>query len=1051
MGKISLFNDGWEFALDGGDYRPVELPHDWLIYDTLDLYKSGTGRYRRSLDTGFLQGGQRLFLRFDGVYMDCTLYVNGKTAGDWKYGYTAFEFDITQYLSHGEENELLLEVRHRSPNSRWYSGAGIYRDVSLIVKNPCHFISDGIYITPVKKDGMWDYTVSAEVESCGREYETRHTVVEGGELKTWDIEHPNLYTLRSELIVGGHVSDVVHTRFGCRETAFDPDKGFFLNGRHLKLNGVCMHHDLGALGAAVSKDAIRRQLTLLRSMGVNAVRTAHNPPAQAFMELADEMGFLVLSELTDMWERSKTEFDYARFFSEWAERDTASWIRRDRNCPSVIMWSIGNEIYDTHADAERGMGIMLRLTGFVMEHDPDGHAPVTLCSNYMAWENTKRCADVLKLVGYNYAEYLYEQHHAEHPDWMIYGGETSSTVQSRGVYRFPLRQPILADDDRQCSVLGNSSVSWGAESPEWCALIDLNTPFSMGQFLWTGQDYIGEPTPYQTKNSYFGHIDTAGFFKDSYYVFKAAWTKEPLIHIFPYWDHSPGQLIDVRAATNAHSAELFINGKSLGVIELNGRLIADWSVAYVPGELCAKAYDASGTVVAETVRRSFGDAAGLSLSSDVYGDLSFVTITAVDADGNVVENANDRVRISAEGGTLLGLDNGDSTDFDQYKTDSRRLFSGKLTAIVRSSGEENPAVTAVFDKSDVPVRKIELTVDGYDITAKVFPGDATFSDLYWRLTDAAGIDSILGTLDVSADGKSAVLNPKGDGEVWIRCAAKNGKEHFSLISQATLTIEGVGKPFIDPYTFVAGGVVNRTNAKMGIGLERGVVSAHDIESHIGFADLDFGSYGSDEFILPIFPLSLEPFEFEVWEGMPGENGAEHLLTIPYDKGSIWNTYQDVCCKLPRRLRGVTTLCLAFRQKVHVKGFIFTKYEKAFTRLNAAENDGISGDNFTVADGAVEGIGNNVSIVFNDMDFGANGARGIKISSRSPLNANSIQLLLNNGNVERREILEVSGSDIYTISSHSFTQPVCGKQTVSIVFLPGTNIDLDWINFEEAKQ
>ncbi|MCL2084268.1 MAG: DUF4982 domain-containing protein [Oscillospiraceae bacterium] len=1039
-----LFNDGWEFALDSGDFRAVELPHDWLIYDVGNLYKSGVGRYRRELDAGFLKDRQRLLLRFDGVYMDCALYVNGKPAGEWKYGYTAFEFDITELIARGAPNALLLEVDYRSPNSRWYSGAGIYRDVTLKVKNQCRFVSDGIYITTYKKDGSWSYGVSAEV-AADSPYETRHTLLEGGDgIETWDIDRPRLYTLRSELLVDGQVVDTEHTRFGFRETAFDPDGGFFLNGRRVKLNGVCLHHDLGAIGAAAHKDAIRRQFTLLRGMGVNALRTSHNPPAKVFMEMADEMGFLVVSELTDMWELPKTEYDYARFFNEWVERDAASWIRRDRNCPSVIMWSVGNEIYDTHADAGRGGDILRRLMALVEKHDPDGHARATLCSNYMPWENTQKCADIIKLIGYNYAERLYEKHHAEHPDWIIYGGETCSTVQSRGVYRFPLRQSILADDDLQCSSLGNSSTSWGAESVEACALADRDTPFSLGHFVWAGQDYIGEPTPYHTKNSYFGQIDTAGFPKDSFYIFKAAWTDAPMVHIFPYWDHSPGQMIDVRVCSNAHSAELFLNGKSLGAAELNGRLIADWRAEYQPGELRAVAYGQDGAAVAEHVRRSFADAAGLTVHTDIYGELAFAAITAVDGAGNVVENANSRVRVAVEGGTLIGMDNGDSTDTDQYKTDSRRLFNGRLLAVVRLSGPESGlTVTAAIDQSDTPIRKIELKADGYTITARAFP-DTAAGGLYWRLTDASGIDSPLGELSVADDGRSAVVKPKGDGEVWVRCAPKNGREHFALISQISLDITGMGKPFIDPYTFVAGGLANRSNIKLTNGNERGVVSAQDGESHIGFADLDFGSYGSDELTVPLFPLSGDPFEFEIWEGMPAD-GGRRLLTVFYDQGSVWNTYLDVNCKLPERLRGLTALCFVFRRKVHIKGFVFKRFDKAFMRLDAA-GDGISGDAFTINGGAVEGIGNNVSIVFEDMDFGEKGAGSISLSARSALKANSVQLMLGGGGTERREMLEVAGTRQYSESSYALSERVYGAQTVTLVFLPGTSIDLEWIEF-----
>jgi len=1063
--NIKTLNDNWQFALDNDAFSPVELPHDWLIYDTNNLYKNGIGRYRRKLDGNIISKGQRLFINFDGVYMDSKFYVNDTLVGEWKYGYTAFEYDITDYITGDTENILLMEINHQSPNSRWYSGAGIYRDVTLKIKNECHFISDGIYITTFKKDGKWDYKVTAEVETGGRPYEVRHSVykVDGdseqtNDYKTWDIDHPHLYNLRSELIVDGTITDVIITRFGFREIAYDTDKGFFLNGRRVKLFGVCMHHDLGALGSAVHRDAIRRQLLLLRKMGVNAIRTSHNPPAKIFMELTDEMGFLVQSEILDIWERPKTEFDYARFFHEWIERDVASWVRRDRNNPSIIMWSVGNEIYDTHASAERGIELLTMLVNLVKKHDPDGHAPVTLCSNYMHWENTQKCADIIKLIGYNYAEVLYDEHHATYPDWIIYGGETASHVQSRGVYHFPLKQPVLSDDDLQCSSLGNSTTSWGGVSPEWCALTDLNASFSLGQFIWTGQDYIGEPTPYHTKNSYFGQIDTAGFPKDSFYVYKAAWNKEPMIHLYPYWDFSPGQLIDVRVVTNAYRAELFLNGSSLGSVNMANRLNADWIVDYEPGELRAVAYDEEGKIVNETYRRSFGDAVSLKLDTEVFGELHYVTISAFDKDGNEVENANNRVNITVEGGILLGMDNGDSTDYDQYKTNSRRMFNGRLLAIVRENPLKTPSVqnehlekgnvsnvkiTAVIGENDIPIRKIELKINDLTVKAKIYPPNATYNDLSWRLTDAAGIDSPLADFTVSMDGRSAVIQPKGDGELWIRCSAKNGRENISLISQMPLTLNGYGTPFINPYNFVAGGLANRSNVKLGNGNERGIVPERDGESYIGFANVDFGSFGSDEVTIPIFHLTNRPFDFEIWEGMPDEQGAEHLLTCHYDLSTIWNTYQEITCKLPRFIKGVKTFCLVFREKLHVKGFIFKRYDKAFNRLNAAENDGISGDTFTISGKAVTGIGNNVSIIYKDMDFGEKGASSVTLSTRSIQANNSVQIFVDG----RREMLEVKGEPEYTESTYTLKEQITGMQTISIVFLPGCNIDLEWIQFE----
>lgn len=335
----------------------------------------------------------------------------------------------------------------------------------------------------------------------------------------WDVEDPYLYTLQAELLEDGQVIQSESLRVGFCSKEFTPQEGFLLNGRKLRLNGVCEHHDLGALGAAFSKEAMRRKFLKLRGMGVNALRTSHNMPAPEVMELADELGFLVIAEAFDMWEMPKTQYDYARFFVDWAGTDVRSWVRRDRSHVSLLMWSIGNEIYDTHA-SEHGQEITRRLVGYVREHDPRGNAPCTIGSNYMPWDGAQKCADITKMAGYNYAERYYERHHETYPDWVIYGSETASVVKSRGIYHFPLERSILTDEDEQCSSLGNSATSWGAANEEYCITMDRDTPWSCGQFLWTGFDYIGEPTPYQTKNSYFGQIDTAGIPKDAYSIYK---------------------------------------------------------------------------------------------------------------------------------------------------------------------------------------------------------------------------------------------------------------------------------------------------------------------------------------------------------------------------------------------------------------------------------------------------------------------------------------------------------------------------------------------------
>ena len=607
----TLWNEGWSFLrLEVGtelsdalgreqDFVPVDIPHDWLIYDADRLYENGTGWYRKNFTwTG--DGTKRLFLVFEGIYMDSTIYVNGHKAAEWKYGYSTFTVEITEHVRRGV-NQILVSACFQAPNSRWYSGAGIYRNVWMKETESICIPENGVYISTRRQQEDFVLRVETAVDvpavvpaggeadrdSGGQEayavthrlfYRNREVPMKlikdersGSEYLVekpvlWDVEEPALYTLKTCLVCSGEIRQQEECSFGFRYTAFDPDRGFFLNGRHVKLQGVCEHHDLGALGAAFNEAAMVRRLKKLKSMGVNAIRGSHNMMAVRFVELADEMGFLLISEAFDMWERSKNTYDYGRYFTEWHERDVEAWVCRDRNHPSVILWSIGNEIYDTHA-GERGQELTGELRELVERYDPWRNARVTIASNYMPWENACKCADLVKIAGYNYSEKYYEEHHRKHPDWVIYGSETSSIVQSRGIYHFPLKAEILAEDDRQCSALGNSITSWGAKSLENCVTVDRDTAFSMGQFLWTGFDYIGEPTPYHTKNSYFGQIDTAGFPKDSYYVWQAAWTdhrESPMVHVFPYWDFNPGQLIDIRVCSNAPEAELFLNGKSLG-------------------------------------------------------------------------------------------------------------------------------------------------------------------------------------------------------------------------------------------------------------------------------------------------------------------------------------------------------------------------------------------------------------------------------------------------------------------------------------------------------
>lgn len=452
-------------AQNDSRFYPVNLPHDWLIANSADHYENSEGWYQKTISSDILpfdaSSDDDWLLYFEGVYMDCTIFVNGMQAGEWKYGYSSFEVRLTPFLKTGE-NTILVHVRYQSPNSRWYSGAGIYRSVWLKKVPAVHIASDGIAAeTHRLENGNWSLCMHTTLEKEGIQQSAKDffasendnpnaslslsfcvqtldgtvilseipkdTPVTLTNIQPWDINEPNLYKIVCTLSENSTAIQTETITTGFRTTRFDTNEGFFLNDVHIKLKGVCQHHDLGALGSAVNRSAIKRQLTILKSMGVNAVRTTHNMPAVELLELADEMGILIVDEAFDMWEMSKTTYDYARFFKEWSARDVKSWICRDRNHPCVILWSIGNEIYDTHAN-EHGQEITRYLKEQVLLHDPYGHALPTIGSNFMQGENARKCADILKIAGYNYAERLYNKQHADHPDWVIYGSETSSTV-----------------------------------------------------------------------------------------------------------------------------------------------------------------------------------------------------------------------------------------------------------------------------------------------------------------------------------------------------------------------------------------------------------------------------------------------------------------------------------------------------------------------------------------------------------------------------------------------------------------------------------------------
>lgn len=1109
-----LFNDGWQFALkpigvlpSPEDFAPVDIPHDWQIYNVKNLYGDGDGWYKKTF-SAVKTPKNRFSVRFEGVYMDSEVYLNGEKVYEWKYGYTTFDVPLENIRT--GENEISVRVRYKSPNSRWYSGAGIFRNVWLSETGPNRIAEDGTYIVSSVEGGTWRTEIDTELE-CETAGLIRHTLYDAdGEIaaearspfpegtkklsasfeinpQLWSCDRPYLYSLLTELFIGEERVDQRFERIGYKYVRYDKNEGFFLNGKHLKLNGACMHHDLGALGSAVNRAALRRQLKSLKEMGVNAIRTSHNPPSVEFMELCDELGILVDSELLDMWELKKTDYDYARFFKEWHERDVRSWIRRDRNHVSVIMWSIGNEIYDTHA-SPHGVEITKELSRCVRIDDYKCAHPITIGSNYMRWEGAQNCAEAIDLAGYNYAENIYDEHHQKHPDWIIYGSETASTIQSRGIYHFPAAVFTTTHDDQQCSSLLNCATGWSAPNVEYNIGEDRKRKFSLGQFIWTGWDYIGEPTPYQTKNSYFGHSDTAGFAKDSYFAYRAEWNQgaEPFVHLFPYWDFNEGQLIDVFAFSNCYKTELFVNGVSVGAHihdhESNGRLTGRWQVPYHRGEIRAVGYDENGEAVCEHVRRSFGDPKKIILKPDrntMFSngeDMIFIEVSAADADGNPVENARNRMNVAVSGaGRLVGLDNGDSTDTDQYKTSSRRLFSGKLLIMiaasdepgdiavkVTSSGLETAEVTlrslraAVTEgvscltsvkpepeKTDVSVRKIELTVPEKMITPdtentavmfKILPENATFGDgdIGFKAVTDSGVETNLAEFERLPGGVRII--PRGDGKYRLRAYCKNGTGCEEVISEMEMEHRGFGPASIDPYkgTVCASLCTNASENQSAMG--GGVLT--NPGSHVIFDRVDFGPVGSDEITIGIYTYneSVIPVRLKDGEG-------RLIDTLNFQSKTQWNTYKYNTFKLPEKLKGIMGITFEFDEGLRFKGFGFSSPRRAGVELSALENDGVYGDSYRAGDTMIESIGNNVNVVFNGIDL-SGGVSAVEITGRTRNKKDTVHLRFSDGEAR---IIEFEGSE--DIVTRRFEiEPVKGVLDLNVVFLPGCDFDLGSIKF-----
>ena len=781
--RRASFDTGWRFqkgdlpaaatpAFDDARWRVLDLPHDWAIEGPFDPAISphqgslpffGVAWYRKRFEVPESARGRYYALEIDGAMSNATVYLNGLELGGRKYGYIGFALDLTPHLRFGGENVLAVRLAPEPESSRWYPGAGLYRHVWIEATGPVHVERWGTFVTtPAVSDG--GATVAVRTELRNREADPARVTLEttildaglrevarttsgptvppgttGAVLSRitiptptrWDIDRPYLYTVVSTAKRGGTVLDRYETPFGIRTIEHGPDKGFLLNGRRVPLRGVCNHHDLGALGAAVNRRAIERQLEILKRMGANAIRTSHNPPAPELLEAADRMGFLVLDEAFDMWGMTKVKNGHGKYFAEWGERDLRDMIRRDRNHPSVVMWSIGNEILE-QAEAD-GWKVAKRLTDICHEEDPT--RPVTAGFNQAENAIKNRLAEQVDIPGFNYGVRQYAKILADHPGWTIVGAETASCVSSRGVYHLPIekyeKHPSL------------QLTSYDVVAPSWAYCPDVEfagleaSPAVLGEFVWTGFDYLGEPTPYfawdqprdekdwPARSSYFGIVDLAGFPKDRFYLYQSQWTTKPMVHVLPHWNWPglEGQPIPVMAYTNAEEVELFLNGRSLGrkkkgepyVIPVGKKTSEDlrfttkhrvvWEVPYAPGTLTAVAFT-GGQTVSSTEVRTAGAPARLVLVPDRTTlhadgqDLSFVTVRIEDADGTLVPVADNLVRFTVEGaGRIAAVDNGNAASVEPFQADSRKAFSGLALLVVRSkAGASGPiSVTATAD------------------------------------------------------------------------------------------------------------------------------------------------------------------------------------------------------------------------------------------------------------------------------------------------------------------------------------------------------------------
>ncbi|MDF7799301.1 beta-galactosidase GalB [Pontiellaceae bacterium B1224] len=793
--EISNFNDGWSFArfgampdgskkaepqdlqataLDDSAWRDLTLPHDWAIEGpfradlpnaTGKLPYAGIGWYRKAFFVPTSDEGKKLFIDVGGAMSRSQVYINGELAGEWPYGYTSFRIELTDHIKFGAENVVALRLDNKADSSRWYPGGGIYRNVRLVTTAPIHVAHWGVSITTpeVSKESatvLIETALDGATAATTVKHEIRargsNEVIATGEGGTcsmfipspnlWDLDSPNLYVLKTIIFEQGREVDAVENKFGIRTIEFTADSGFLLNGKRVQLNGVCMHHDLGPLGTAVNLRALERQIELLQEMGCNAIRTSHNPPTPELLDLCDRMGMLLQIEAFDCWKKGKTTNDYSGFFEAWHDKDLTAMVKRDRNHPSVIMWSTGNEIGEQWGK-EKGHAISRMLTDIVHRLDPT--RPVTVgCNNgHAGWNGFQKTVD---LFGYNYKPHLYPKFHEQNPNQPLYGSETASTVSSRGEYFFPV------SDKKNMGLGGFFQVSsYDLTAPPWANNPDVEFaaqdqhPWVFGEFVWTGFDYIGEPTPYNNdktnllnisdpaerkkmeqqlkqlggnippRSSYFGILDLCGFPKDRFFLYQSRWRPElAMAHILPHWNWPEriGKVTPVHVYTSGDEAELFLNGKSLGRKKKGAyeyRLRWDDTI-YEPGELKVVAYK-DGKFWAEEAMKTTGEAAKVDLSADRAvlradgSDLSFITVQVSDAAGLMVPRSHNGINFSIEGpGKILAVGNGNPASHEPFQANKRKAFNGLCLVIVQSIEGEAGTIRLAATSDGLADGTIEL-------------------------------------------------------------------------------------------------------------------------------------------------------------------------------------------------------------------------------------------------------------------------------------------------------------------------------------------------------